>query len=400
MASMRRASPIPHAPSCAHDPGRLSDNHQRPTLTQRQARELSSIRRRLLGWYRHHRRDLPWRRTDDAYAIWVSEIMLQQTTVASAISHWERWMERFPTVEDLALAREEEVLTLWSGLGYYNRARNLHQAAKRVVKEHGGNLPTDLNALLDLPGIGRYTAGAIASIAFGQRVPIVDANVARVVSRLFAVQAEATSTTGQEILWDYADQLAQTTSPGDLNQALMELGALVCSPTSPKCSACPVQTLCKAFRQGNPERFPVLPPKRETVEVTEVGAVIEREGKLLIMKRPDKGRFAGMWEFPHGPVRECEPQEALEAIMRDLTGLAITPEEHLITLDHVFTHHQITLHVWRASVADGRVYRREHADHKWIEPETLDKFPMSTPQRQIVEALRETGKGRQLDLLV
>lgn len=359
----------------------------------------SSLRRRLLAWYRRHRRDLPWRRTADPYAVWVSEVMLQQTTVAAATPFFERWMARFPTVAALAQAREEQVLAFWAGLGYYNRARNLHRAARLVVERHGGAIPSDPETLRTLPGVGRYTAGAIASIAFGKRVPVVDANVARVLARIFAVRLDVTSAAGQRALWDLAEELVQTSAPGDLNQAVMELGALICTPVAPRCPACPARPLCRAARRGDPARFPVARARPATVEVTEVGAVIERDGRCLLLRRPGRGRLAGLWEFPHAPVADGDPGAAVAERMRELTGLEIALSEPLVTVEHPFTHHRITLHVWRAHAVGGRVRHPQHAEHRWIAPARLNRRPMATPMRRVAEALLATAGGRQLDLL-
>ena len=359
----------------------------------------ASVRRRLLAWYRRHRRDLPWRRTGDPYAVWGSEIMLQQTTVAAAVPFFERWMKRFPTLADLARSDEEAVLTLWAGLGYYNRARNLHRAAKIVTQDHGGAVPRDHDALRCLPGIGRYTAGAIGSIAFGHRVPALDGNVSRVLARLFAVKEDIAGAVGQQILWEHAADLVQTRSPGDLNQALMELGALICLPTAPRCSACPLAPRCAGHRGGNPERFPTSPRRPETVQVTEVGAVIERDGRMLILRRPETGRMAGLWEFPHGSVRGDEPADAVESLVKDIVGYDICLDEPLVTIDHTFTHHQVTLHVWRGHPRGGRVHRRVHDDHRWATLDQLLRRPMATPQWRIVQALLRTAGGRQLDLV-
>jgi A/G-specific adenine glycosylase len=326
--------------------------------------------------------------------------MLQQTTVAAAAPFYERWMARFPTLESLARADEEDVLHLWSGLGYYNRAKNLHQAAQIVAAEHGGELPQELSELLLLPGIGRYTAGAIASIAFGKRVPAVDVNISRVLARLDALREPITSAIAQEIVWEEAAALAKTSNPGDLNQALMELGALICSPTAPDCPSCPVRPLCRAAERGDPERYPTRPARPQVVEVTEVGAAIERDGRWLFLRRQEGARMAGMWEIPHSPVRGEKPATAVAPLVRALTGLNVAIEEHLATISHTFTHHHVTLHVWRASApTEGRVRRQQHAAHQWATLDQIARRPMSTPQRRVVAALREAAQGRQLDLL-
>ncbi len=220
-------------------------------------RPRSALRRKLLAWYRAHRRDLPWRRTRDPYAIWISETMLQQTRVETVIPYWERFLARFPDVETLATADTDDVIALWAGLGYYSRARNLHRAAQIVMEHHAGRLPGDVDALRELPGVGRYTAGALASIAFDKPAPIVDGNVARVLARVFAIDADVRSAAVQERLWSEAEQLARGDDPGAMNQALMELGATVCTPRAPQCPACPWQPHCAARAQGRAELLPI-----------------------------------------------------------------------------------------------------------------------------------------------
>src|SRR5690349_6148043 len=239
---------------------------------------------RLLEWYRAHRRDLPWRRTRDAYGIWVSEVMLQQTRVAVVVPYWERWMERFPGAAELAAAPLDDVLACWSGLGYYGRARNLHAGAREVVARYGGRVPGEAAELRTLPGVGRYTAGAIASIAFGRREPLVDGNVARVLARVYAVEEDVKSTAGQKRLWQLAGELVPDEAPGDFNQALMELGATVCTP-APRCEACPVAEACAARAAGRERELPVVGARAADADkplLRTVAAWMERRGRLLL----------------------------------------------------------------------------------------------------------------------
>ncbi len=252
----------------------------------------------LLSWYRKHRRDLPWRRTSDPYKIWVSEIMLQQTTVETVIPYYEKFLKRFPTVRSLAKAPEEEVLGQWSGLGYYSRARNLRNAAARVTEGFKGKIPKLPEDLQTLPGIGRYTAGAIASIAFGVRAPIVDGNVIRVLSRIFALQQDPKTTEGQKIFWKKAEEVLPQKDCGDFNQALMELGATTCLPTRPLCLFCPVSKVCQAGKEGSAEEYPKGKKKVVYQEVRMTAAVVRQDEKILMIRRPDKGLLKGMWEVP------------------------------------------------------------------------------------------------------
>jgi len=254
---------------------------------------------RLLKWYRKNKRDLPWRRTRDPYAIWVSEIMLQQTTVEAVVPYYERFLKTFPEVASLALASEDDVLRLWSGLGYYSRARNLHKAAKMIMARHAKMLPDSVGELQTLPGIGRYTAGAIASIAFERRSPIVDGNVVRVLSRLFAIPKDPKSAEGRKVFWKKAEEILPKKSLGDFNQALMELGAVVCSPEKPACLLCPVRESCAAKKAGRPEDFPAGMKNKTTYRsVKMAAAIVVERGKILMRQRPDRGLLKGMWEFP------------------------------------------------------------------------------------------------------
>ncbi len=257
----------------------------------------NSFQTRLLQWYRRHKRDLPWRRTRDPYAILVSEIMLQQTTVEAVIPYYERFLKRFPDVKTLAQASEDDVLRLWSGLGYYSRARNLLGAAK-IICSNGLAIPDTAEALQKLPGIGRYTAGAIASIAFDAKAPIVDGNVIRVLSRLFTIGKDPKSSDGQKIFWKKAGDILPGRDCGDFNQALMELGATVCLPELPRCDACPLRLQCRASNTGTVLRYPKRPIRKAAKEVTLSAAVIQEGEKILFVRRPQTGILKGLWEIP------------------------------------------------------------------------------------------------------
>jgi A/G-specific adenine glycosylase len=282
------------------------------------------VRSALLRWYRTHRRDLPWRDTDDPYAIWVSEVMLQQTQVATVIPYYERFLERFPDPASLARADEEEVLGMWSGLGYYRRARALRQGAIAVVERHGGRLPRDPRSLQALPGIGRYTAGAIASIAFDTPAPILDGNVRRVLSRLLAVGNERPPRAVERHLWDVAAALAEGPHPGDLNQALMELGALVCLPRKPRCDSCPLRSRCRGLAGGDPEAFPAVRPRPSTVRVRVAAALVERAGSVLVERPGDDNPLRGTWDLPAIEIGEDDdPDGRLRAYLRSRHGIDV-----------------------------------------------------------------------------
>ena len=336
----------------------------------------------ILTWYRQQGRTLPWRGHPDPYAVWVSEIMLQQTRVETVIPYFEIWMQLFPTVKDLAGASEQDVLNAWEGLGYYSRARNLHKAAKIVVEQYNGELPRDLKALRKLPGIGRYTVGAIASIAFNMDEPTLDGNLRRVFARLFDVSEPADLPAGEEILWGLAAEHLPKGQAGDYNQALMDLGAAICLPKNPRCLLCPLMEMCKARANGTQEQRPVLKPKKETPHYVHAAGVIVKDGKVLLAKRPSKGLLGGMWEFSNGRV-VGEPAEELESILEARYGLKVQRNEALGIVQHAYTHFHVTVHAFRCEL----ISMSENENLKWIGAEELDDFPMGKVDRQIARIL-------------
>ncbi len=321
----------------------------------------------LLAWYRQHGRTLPWRGLSGPYAVWVSEIMLQQTRVEAVIPYFEKWMRLFPTLRDLAEASEQDVLKAWEGLGYYSRARNLHKAAKIVVVQHNEKLPRDLKALRKLPGIGRYTVGAIASIAFNMDEPTLDGNLRRVFARLFDVNAPADSTAGGKILWKLAAEHLPKGQAGDYNQALMDLGAAICLPKKPRCLLCPLMDMCESRANGTQEQRPVLKPKKETPHYVHVAGAIVKDGKALLSKRPSNGLLGGMWEFPNGRV-DGEPLEELESALETGYRLTVQRGEALGIVKHAYTHFRVTVHAYRCEP----VSISENETLKWVRLEELD----------------------------
>ena len=300
----------------------------------------------LVRWFKKSARDLPWRRTRDPYAIWLSEVMLQQTRVETVIPYYERFLARCPDVRSLAEAPLDEVLGLWSGLGYYRRARELHRCANEVVDKHGGVFPATVTALRALRGIGPYTAGAIASIAFDQPVPLVDGNVARVLARLFAIEHDMKSTTGLRSAWETAEQIVPQDEPGAFNQALMELGATICLPRDPGCLVCPVRDRCVARAQGRDRELPVMSAKKASPKVPMVAAVIEHEGKILFARRKEGGLFGGLWEPP------MVPAESLADARSALHGAGVETSLRLSEVGrvgHILTHRELVVIVCRGS---------------------------------------------------
>lgn len=340
---------------------------------------------RLLTWYRQNGRTLPWRHLlrDDPYAVWVSEIMLQQTRVETVIPYFEKWMKQFPTVEALADSSEQDVLNLWEGLGYYSRARNLHKAAKIVAEKFDGQLPRNLNTLRSLPGIGRYTVGAIASMAFGLDEPTLDGNLRRVFARVFNVNELADSPAGEKILWGLAAEHLPKGRAGDYNQALMDLGAAICLPKNPRCLICPLMKLCKARELGIQEQRPVLKPKKSTPHYVHAAAVIIRRGKVLLAKRPSKGLLGGMWEFPNARVNGDPPKELAKAI-QTATRLKVKRKDALGIVRHAYTHFKVTVHVFRCEL----ISTSKNENMKWVKAGELEDYPMGKVDRQIADKIK------------
>lgn len=347
---------------------------------------MTDFARRILAWYDRHARVLPWRLPvgqetrghPDSYAVWVSEIMLQQTRVEAVIPYFARWMERFPTLQSLAAAPEQDVLSAWEGLGYYSRARNLHKAAKIIVDEHGGQLPSGITELRKLPGIGRYTAAAIASIAFGQDVATLDGNLKRVFARVFDVSLPADSAEGENALWELAENHLPPGRAGDYNQALMDLGATICLPRNPRCLLCPAQELCLARQAGIQEQRPVTKPKPEIPHKRKAAAVIILDGKTLLNRRPAGGLLGGLWEFPAAEVQD-DYAESLVTAIETSYRLKVTPLTRLPEIQHAYTHFRLTETPWFCQLAEPLV----DSTLQWIPLSKLDSYPMGKVDRMI-----------------
>jgi A/G-specific adenine glycosylase len=350
-----------------------------------------AIGRALLAWYVEHRRDLPWRKSSDPYAVWVSEMMLQQTQVATVIPYFQRWMQRFPDVAALARAAESDVLHAWQGLGYYSRARNLQRAAVLMVREHAGRVPDGVAALRALPGIGPYSAGAIASIAYGKAEPLVDGNVIRVLSRLFALRGDPTKNPLKTELWAYAHALVPPDKPGDFNQAVMELGATLCTPRSPRCEICPLTKLCQAHAQDLVEQLPELPARAKPTAVHMVAVIATRAGRVLVTKlNADAPRWAGMWLFPNAEVERSEtPETALKRALLGSTGLRGEPSGIVCVVRHTVTRFKITLDAYRAVELSGTAKPQTVAEIAWKKPSELPELAMPAAHRKIAERLSE-----------
>ena len=343
-----------------------------------------TLQTRLLNWYHKNKRILPWRDHPDAYAVWVSEIMLQQTRVEAVIPYFEKWMRLFPTVHALANATEQDVLNAWEGLGYYSRARNLHKAAKVVAQEYHGELPSYLTELVKLPGIGRYTAGAVASIAFGMDEPALDGNLKRVYARLFDIEEPVDSPEGERLLWKIARQNLPMGKAGDFNQALMDLGATICIPKTPRCLLCPLMELCQARANGTQELRPVKKPKKSVPHYVHAAGVILKDGKVLLAQRPARGLLGGMWEFPNGRVEE-DPSGELEKALGAGYSLKVQRKEALGVVQHAYTHFKVTVHAFRCEFSS--ILKKDAL--KWVPVNQLEEYPMGKVDRLIADMVKQ-----------
>ena len=353
-------------------------------------RRARGVRENLLQWYDREKRDLPWRHSRDPYAIWLSETMLQQTRVDTVIPYYERFLQRFPSIHDLADANTDDVLGHWAGLGYYSRARNLQAAARRVVDDFDGRLPEDAAALRDLPGIGRYTAGAVASIAFDQPEPLVDGNVARVFSRLLGIREDIKQSPTIDRLWREAAALVQGKRPGDLNQALMELGALVCTPRAPRCYDCPLRRRCDARRRGDADRLPIKSRNRPPQRVAATAAWLLRGGRVLAVRRPAGELMGGLWELPGGEFTgQTAPARALRIALQKGLGIEARALRRVGRVEHQFTHRRLQLFVFRGECAPGRVSRSGFDAHRWVAPGRLASLPHGAATRKALALLKE-----------
>jgi len=373
---------------------------------------LRRFRSSLRRWHKRNGRDLPWRNCRDPYRVWVSEIMLQQTTVTAVKPYFERFLQRFPNVAALAKADEADVLKLWEGLGYYSRARNLRKAAQEIIA-NGGRFPKTVETWHELPGIGRYTAGAIMSFALDRPAPILEANTLRLYCRLLGFREDPRSTNGQRTLWSFAEQLVPTKSPGEFNQALMDLGATVCTPTDPHCNECPVASCCRALAEEAQAEIPAPKRRPEITETHEACIAIESSGRYLIYRRPEGQRWAGLWDFPRfelptnvmatspevataflgrrprpKKVRATNAKLFLERRIATEFGPRVTITEQLTQIKHNVTRFRITLDCWLAE-ANGNADVTTTFPTVWIAPAMFAKYPLSTTGRQLAELLRQ-----------
>jgi A/G-specific adenine glycosylase len=351
----------------------------------------SKIAKPLLRWFGSRRRSLPWRDNPKPYAVWVAEIMAQQTRLETMLPYYKRWMKRFPNVKTLANAKERDVLSLWEGLGYYTRARNMRKAAQLIVDDHGGRVPADFEALSNLPGIGPYTAGAIASLAFGMDRPAVDGNAIRVLARVFDVDLRVESGHAKKRFWELASEHLPKGRAADYNQALMDLGAQVCTPRNPKCNICPLRKECRANALGIQEQRPVRTAGVRIPVRKFAAAVIRRGSRVLLVQRPTNGLLGGMWEFPNTSLStHKQVKDVLRRTLLSELGLALAVGEMLGQYEHTYSHFHARLQVYNAPTNGKQPKVKSTSKHLWVPINGLGRLPMGKLDRNIATSLQKT----------
>ena len=352
--------------------------------------DLDILRKRLLKWYHAHHRDLPWRRSDDPYHIWVSEVMLQQTQVDTVLKYYSQFLKKFPSIKKLARADLQAVLKAWEGMGYYARARNLHRAAKAVVQDLGGKIPDKWDAFHKLPGVGDYIAGAVLSIAFDQAYPVVDGNVKRVLARLHQIAEPVNQVRSNSVFTKFAGKLLDPKRPGTFNQAMMELGALICRPRNPACSHCPLNRHCMAHQTGQVIRYPKRQKSRATPRYHIAVGVIYKNDRVLITRRKAEGLLGGLWEFPGGKIRNGESAQA--ACIREIkeeVNLSVHIDRHLAQIKHAYTHFKIVMEVFCCHYKSGRVRLKGPVGFRWIGFDEFKNYPFPRANHKFIPLIKQ-----------
>ncbi len=351
--------------------------------------ETAAFQKNLFLWYERHHRSLPWRKSVDPYKIWISEVMLQQTTVQTVLPYYTKWLQNFPRVQDLSQAPLQKVLKAWQGLGYYQRAKNLHKASRMIMNEFKGRIPQEYEELKKLPGFGPYITAAVLSLAFNKPFPVVDANVRRVLMRLKGARGEANPKNDKALL-DFLSPIFPQKKAGVFNQAMMELGALVCRPKNPSCLLCPLNDFCQAFKDGQQEVIP-LPKKRNYRRIEAVVAIIRKNGKLLIQKRPSKGLLADLWEFPGGKRKSGETlEEALHREIKEELHTEIQAEKFLIRVQHAYTQFQVTLFAYECRLKN--MPRLNKNFHRWVTLREMRHYPFPSGSAKIIKHMEKSEK--------
>jgi len=348
------------------------------------------ISEKLLAWYATNARELPWRSDPQPYKVWISEIMLQQTQVDTVIPYFKKWILIFPKVKTLADASEQDILAVWEGLGYYSRARNIKKCADILLAQYNANIPSDPVLLQKLPGIGHYTAGAIASIAFNLDAIALDGNIKRVYARVMNLAVPVDSREGKKALEEFAVNQQPSGKAGDYNQALMDLGASICLPARPKCLLCPVQQFCLAFERGVQEQRPVIPEKKPIPHYVVTAAILQRDQQFLLAQRPANGLLGGLWEFPGGKQEAGETLTGtLEREIMEELGSTISVEKHFGEYQHAYTHFRVTLHAFLCSLIEGEPQPIEASQLAWVSLKQLPEYPMGKIDRMIADQLKK-----------
>lgn len=356
----------------------------------------------LIQWYQLHKRNLPWRDTDDPYKIWISEVMSQQTRVDTVIPYYHRFIDTFPTVKKLACADRQEVLKLWEGLGYYSRCRNLHHAANEIVERFNGRIPSEYEEIISLKGVGPYTASAVLSIAYRKKFAVVDGNVIRVLSRYFGLFDDIRHQSTKNRIQQLADSLVPASHPGDFNQALMELGATVCKPATPACHSCPLSVECRAYKTAQTDKIPYKSPAPQVPhhEIA-VGLIVNSRGELLIALRPDNGMLGGLWEFPGGKKESHETlREAVARELKEELGVEVAVYGKMKQLKHAYSHFKITMHVFWCKIINGDPKPISSERIEWVSLGKMDQYPFPKANKSVIDELKSMGNedfGRYLN---
>jgi len=349
----------------------------------------------LLDWYEKNKREMPWRNTSDPYKIWISEVMLQQTRVDTVIPYFNRFIGKYPTVNDLAKSDQQSVLKVWEGLGYYSRARNMHQAAKTVSAEMNGKMPADYDGLIKLKGIGPYTAAAISSIAYSEKKAVVDGNVLRVMCRFFGIPDDIRSAGTKTEVQSYADDLIPKSNPGDFNQAVMELGATVCKPSSPLCDDCPLSVQCVAYNSAQTETIPYKSKKAKVPHhQIAVGLIVNNDNELLISLRQNDAMLGGLWEFPGGKKEDDESlKEAAKRELDEELGVQVSVFDEFMNLKHAYSHFKITLHAYWCKIENGIPAPKSSQKLTWVSLNDIDEFPFPKANKTLIKNLQKLENG-------
>jgi len=363
-------------------------------------KRIQQFQQSLIKWYRRHQRPLPWRDTSDPYYIWISEVMLQQTQVNTVIPYYLKFIQQYPTLKDLAATSLQNVLKSWEGLGYYSRARNFHKAAKIIIKNHNGSIPEDSSEFNKLPGVGDYITASVQSIAFHQPLAVVDGNVKRVLARILQLNEPVNSSKMHKDFKKYADKFLLPSQPGTFNQAMMELGAIICKPAQPTCKDCPVRKFCLSFNNDTTRKFPKRLPSKTVPEYHIAAAIVQKNGRLLITQRKPEGLLGGLWEFPGGKVMKKEsPEKACAREVKEEVNLKIKVESHLTQVRHAYSHFKIRMDVYLCTYVSGKVKLNGPVNYKWIFPSKIKDYPLPKANHKFFPALFDAlsiSKNRKL----